>query len=395
MEQSSKFLFDVGVILLAANLGGIIAVKFKQPCVLGQILAGLLIGPSVFGIIGETEIISCLSEIGVILLMFMAGLETDLEELKRSAGSSLFIALGGIVVPYILGVGAVLLFYKDATIEAAIFAGVILTATSISITVQSLREFNKVKDKVGVNILGAAIMDDVIGIVILAVVVGIVSPTNGSNPLIIIAKIIVFFVLALIVGIILVKLFSKYLHKFAHIVTPGTVALICCFLIAFFASELGLATIIGAYTAGIIFSKIRKFKSKVDNDFSVIAYTIFTPIFFANIGIGVDLNGITSIVFPVIFLVVAIFGKIIGCGVTAKLTGFSNKEALQVGIGMIPRAEVALIVANLGKNLGIIPNGLFTSAIVVSMGTTILTPILLKKVFKEKNNKDNLIKGEL
>ena len=388
MENGANFLFDLAIILLCSNLGGIIAVKFKQPSVLGQILAGLLIGPSVFGLVGQSEFITNYSELGVLLLMFMAGMETNIDDLKKSAGSSLVIATGGVIVPYILGFLVIKFFYKGATTSQAIFSGVILTATSISITIQALREFNKTRDKVGVNILGAAIIDDILGIIVLAVVVGIVNPSQGENPVLVVVKIVIFFVLAVIIGILLVSVLSKYLYKLSSIITPASIALICCFLIAFLASEFGIATIIGAYSAGIIFSMIPKTRNKVDHDVSIIAYTLFTPVFFANIGLEVNLSGISSVVLlSFMFLLAAIVGKIIGCGLGAKISRFTNKESLQVGIGMIPRAEVALIVANLGKNAGILTDGLFTAAIVVSIGTTLITPPLLKLVFAEKNNK--------
>ncbi|HBB27900.1 MAG TPA: cation:proton antiporter [Clostridiales bacterium] len=386
METSTNFLFDLAIILLCANLGGIIAVRFKQPSVLGQILAGLLIGPSVFGLIGQSEFIASYSEIGVLLLMFMAGMETNIDDLKKSAGSALTIATGGVIVPYILGFLVIRIFYKEASTSAAIFSGVILTATSISITIQSLREFNKTKDRVGVNILGAAIIDDVLGIIVLAVVVGIVSPSQGENPLLVIVKIVIFFILAVIIGMILLSLLSKYLYKLSAVITPSAIALICCFLISFLASEFGIAAIIGAYSAGIIFSLLPKARNKIDHDVSIIAYTLFTPVFFANIGLEVNLSGISSVLLlSFMFLLAAIVGKIIGCGLGAKLSKFTNKECLQVGIGMIPRAEVALIVANLGKNSGILSDALFTAAIVVAIGTTLVTPPLLKLVFTEKN----------
>ncbi len=386
METSTNFLFDLAIILLCANIGGIIAVRLKQPSVLGQILAGLLIGPSVFGLIGQSEFIASYSEIGVLLLMFMAGMETNIDDLKKSAGSALTIATGGVIVPYILGFLVIRIFYKEASTSAAIFSGVILTATSISITIQSLREFNKTKDRVGVNILGAAIIDDVLGIIVLAVVVGIVSPSQGENPLLVIVKIVIFFILAVIIGMILLSLLSKYLYKLSAVITPSAIALICCFLIAFLASEFGIAAIIGAYSAGIIFSLLPKARNKIDHDVSIIAYTLFTPVFFANIGLEVNLSGISSVLLlSFMFLLAAIVGKIIGCGLGAKLSKFTNKECLQVGIGMIPRAEVALIVANLGKNSGILSDALFTAAIVVAIGTTLVTPPLLKLVFTEKN----------
>lgn len=388
MENSTNFIFNLALILFSANLGGIVAIKLKQPAVLGQILAGLLIGPSVLGIVNESEFISNFSEIGVLLLMFMAGMETDLKELKKSAGSSLLIAIGGVIVPYFLGFGVVRLFYPHASISEAVFAGVVLTATSISITIQALREFKKSKEKVGINILGAAIIDDILGIIVLAVVMGIVSPNSGESTVSVIIKIVIFFVAVVIIGIIIVILLKKYLYKLQNVITPITLALISCFLISFFASEFGIAAIIGSYLAGVIFSAVPHARNKIDHEMSLIAYTLFTPIFFANIGLSVNIKGISSaLVISGVFLVVAVLGKIIGCGFGAKISGFTIKESLQVGIGMIPRAEVALIVANLGMVSGILSDSLYTASIVVAIGTTIITPPLLKLVFTERQKK--------
>lgn len=391
MENSIELFISLVIILICANLGGFIAVKLKQPSVLGQILAGLLIGPSVFHILEGNSFIHVFSEIGVLLLMFMAGLDTNIDDMKKSAGSSSLIAIGGVIIPYVFGFFTVMLFYEGATTSAAIYAGVILTATSISITIQSLKEFNKLKDRVGVNILGAAIIDDVLGIVVLAIVMGIVNPSKAQNPLIVIVNIFIFFVVAIVIGILMVYIFRRFI-KISEINSPTVIAIIFMFLLSIIASKFGIAAIIGAYTAGLIFSSFKNVKKRIDKEVSIIAYSVFTPVFFANIGISVNLNGVSSIIaFGLLFLFAAIAGKMIGCGVGAKLTGFSNRESIQVSIGMIPRAEVALIVAELGKNYGIIPDGLFTTAIIVSVGTTILTPILLKIAFTDKKRSKAVI----
>ncbi len=382
MENGATFLFDVSLILIFANLGGLLAKKLKQPGVLGQILAGLLIGPAILNIVEPGEFIANMAEIGVILLMFIAGMETDLEELRKSAGSSLAVAMGGIILPFILGFIAIKLLFPIGGNKEAVYTGVILTATSISITVQALREFGKIREKVGVTTLGAAIMDDVLGIVLLTIVVGITSPEQGENPMIVIAKIVLFFVLAIILGRIFVTFMNKHSSKMLRNRNVAALAIIICFILAFAAQEFGVAAIIGAYFSGIVFS-LTPYRNRISHDVHNIAYTLFTPVFFVNIGLSVEFQGSVEIILPVIFIVLAaVMGKILGSGIGARLTGFKTREALQIGIGMIPRAEVALIVANLGKNSGMINNTIFTSTILMVIITTIITPPLLKLAFK-------------
>lgn len=382
MEHGATFLFDVSIILVFANIGGMLAKKIKQPAVLGQILAGLLIGPALLNIIEPGEFISNIAEIGVILLMFIAGMETDLNELRKSAGSSLAVAIGGIIFPFVLGYLAIKFLFPLEGNQQALYTGVILTATSISITVQSLREFGKIRDKVGVTTLGAAIMDDVIGIVLLTIVVGVASPGKSTNPLLVIGKIVLFFVLAIILGRLFVAFMNKHSAKILRNSNIAALAIIICFILAFTAEEFGVAAIIGAYFTGIIFS-LTPYSNRVSHDIHNIAYTIFTPVFFVNIGLSVKFQGSAGIIIPVIVIILAaVSGKIIGSGLGARLTGFKNRESLQIAIGMIPRAEVALIVANLGKNTGIINNTIFTSTILMVVITTIITPPLLKIAFK-------------
>lgn len=378
MKHEATYLVDIAIILIFANIGGMLAKKIKQPAVLGQIVSGLVIGPALLNIITPYDFISNIAEIGVILLMFIAGMETDLVELKKSAGSSVAVAIGGIVVPLIGGFLAIKLIYPLGTNSQAIFTGVILTATSISITVQALREFGKLRERAGITTLGAAIMDDVLGIVILTIVVGIASPDKGESPLLVIGKILLFFIIALFVGKMFVVFMNKHSSRIFRNRNVASLALIACLILAFVAEEFGVATIIGAYFTGIIFS-LTPYNNRVSHDIQNIAYTVFTPIFFVNIGLSVSFHGSANIILPaIVIILVAVLGKIIGSGLGARLTGFGTRQSLQIGIGMIPRAEVALIVANLGKNIGMINNTVFTCTILMVVVTTIITPPLLK-----------------
>ncbi|MCT4566245.1 MAG: cation:proton antiporter [Maledivibacter sp.] len=376
MESKFAFLLHIGIILLAANIGGIISKRFKQPAVLGQILAGLVLG---MGIIEKTDTISHLAEIGVIFLMFIAGLETDVNELKASGKSSSMIALGGVVTPFLLVAGGI--YFVTGNMLSSIFMGVIATATSVSISVQTLREIGKMRSKQGIGILGAAIIDDVIGIVLLTVIIGLVKPGANSGLFLVVGKIVIFFILTFILGYILIKILAK-ISKSINIEDSIVVyAIIFCFILAYFSEELGVAAITGAYFAGVVFS-MTSHRHKLSHEVNKISSVMFTPIFFVAIGLGVDIkSAIGAFSIGIILVVLGALGKVIGCGFGAKISGFEGKEALQVGIGMVPRAEVAIIIANLGVAMDVISKQQLAAVIMMVLITTLITPSLLKWSF--------------
>jgi Kef-type K+ transport system membrane component KefB len=382
--EGNSFIFELVVVLLCAMVGGLIAKKLRQPEVLGQILAGVIVGPSVLGLTIVTQepiVFEHFAHIGVIMLMFIAGLETDINELKESGKSSLIVAAGGVLVP--LGLGTALTYYclPHINLLGSLFVGVILTATSVSLTVQVLREINKLRSRQGVVILGAAIMDDILGIILLSIISGTVNPEGTGSILMLLLKIGGFFVGSIIMGYVIHKLIirlSLSMDINEHIVM---FAILFCFLMAFISELSEVAGITGAYIAGLILSTTA-FRERIASRIQTIAYNVFTPIFFVNLGIGVNLGNMgNSLVFGILLSIVAIFGKILGCGVGAKLSGFKGIEAIQVGVGMVPRAEVALIVVSLGVQLKIIGNDIFAAVIMMVLVTTIITPIVLKELF--------------
>lgn len=377
-----QFLMDLVIIILVANLGGYIANRLNQPSVLGQIVGGLIAGPTFLGLVHDSIFITEMSEIGVILLMFIAGLETDVDELKSSGKASTMIALGGVIVPFILG-GTALYFLRPGLDNFEyIYYGIILTATSVSITVQTLRDMRCLKSRAGVSILGAAIIDDVIGIILVTVVTGMISPTGSASVLWVIMKILGFFLIAIGIGVVFYKLLNKRAEFFNRQRRLLQAALIYCFLSAIFAEEMGVAAIIGAYFTGVVFSTTH-FRNQVSHEVQRVAYALFTPIFFVHIGIAVDMPPFTwsLVILSLTLTMAALIGKLIGSAFGAKLSKFSNQEAIQVGLGMMPRAEVALIVANLGLEMHIIGQEIFTSVIVMVLLSTIVTPIALKGAF--------------
>ncbi|QXM06725.1 cation:proton antiporter [Crassaminicella indica] len=377
MEAKVTFLLHIGILLLGANIGGIISKKLKQPAVLGQILMGMVLG---MGILEKTELIHHLSEIGVIFLMFIAGLETDVNELRASGKSSAAIAVAGVLVPLLLVSGAAYIF--SGKWVSSIIVGLISIATSVSISVQTLKEIGQLKTRQGVGILGAAIIDDVIGIILLTIVVGMIKPESGSNIFVVILKILSFFVIIIVLGYILVQILARISDRVNVRRKIVPYAIISCLILSFISEELGVAAVTGAYFAGVIFS-MTPYRHKISHDIGLISDTIFTPIFFVAIGLGVELSTIgDGLGYSILLLLLGIIGKIVGCGWGAKMTGFNGKHSLQIGIGMVPRAEVSIIIANLGLKMHLIDHKDFASAIVLVVVTTLITPSLLKWSFK-------------
>ncbi len=393
MHSESNFLINLFIILIAGGIGAYTANYFKQPKILGQILGGVIIGPSILNIASHTSFITNLAELGVILLMFLAGLETDFEELKKSFEKSTWIALGGILLPFVFGAGTIMLFKESYELKEVIFTGVMLTATSMGIAIQTLSELGKLKNTFGTSIIGATIIDDVAGVIILAITLGVFGKT-ASNILMLLTKIALFFVFLVWIA----KWFSNYTKKNRKILERishqqllfGSLTLVLLFGI--FASEFGLAAIIGAYFIGLIISRTQ-LKHRVATEIERFGTGFFIPIFFVNIGLTVDLSIVSQyFIFALALTTGGIVSKILGSGLGAKISGFSNNESLQVGISMIPRAEVTLIIANLGMKAGLIGPDIFTGAILLVITSSILTPLLLKATdyTKEKQRQGSL-----
>lgn len=390
--EEFEFLFEIAVLLIAASIGGWLSKLIKMPAVLGQILVGIIVGPTVFDMIdGNNELIHSLSQIGVIFLMFLAGLETDLKELKASGKGALAIAAGGVILPLSLGTLIPLYFFREHLPEGdmhhlvmyAVYIGTILTATSVSISVSVLRDLKQLASKQGISILGGAILDDVFGIILLAVVSGMVNPNSGDSIPGLLLKMIFFVVIIVVIGIIMSKMITRFAQGAVWRDRIVTFAIIVCFLFAFGAEMFSIAAITGAYAAGVIFATT-PYRHRVVDKVQSIAYTLFTPIFFISIGLGIKITSdvLHYLGYAIVIVLMAIFGKIIGCGIGAKLSKFSNKHSMQIGIGMIARAEVALIVANQGMKMNIITESTFTSVVLLVLISTIITPPLLKMLFK-------------
>ncbi len=390
--QPYEILKDLAIIIVFAKAFGLLARKLKAPQVVGEIIAGLLIGPSLLGIVQLNDFISQMAEIGVILLMFSAGLETNLKDLMKTGPKALAIACAGVFVPLVGGTLLYFAFYGVAgwgteKFFTAVFIGVIMTATSVSITVQSLKEMGKLQGEIGTTILSAAIIDDVIGIIVLTFVIGFKNP--DSNPGRVVISTVLFFALSIGVGFGIYKLFKLLDFKYPHTQRIPILGLAICFIFAFCAEKFfGIADITGAYVAGIILCSIKD-HDYIDSKVEINSYMLFGPIFFASIGLKTDISHVNAqiIFFSIGFVIVALLCKIIGCGLMAKVLRHSWSDSLKVGVGMMTRGEVALIVAQKGLAVGMIDSVYFTSVILLIIVSSISTPIFLKLLYSRDDKK--------
>lgn len=390
--EGYKFLLDLGLILLSTKLLSLLTKKFQLPQVVGALLAGLLLGPAILNVIQETTFIKETAEVGVIVLMFCAGMETDVQEMKKCGKAAFVIALIGVIVPLLGGFGVAYFFNRPGVLESDasasvmlqnIFIGIILTATSVSITVETLKELGKLKTRSGNAILGAAIIDDILGIIALTIVT---SMTDSSVKIgVVLLKIVAFFIFSAVVGFLFYKFYTKWvvpnqkgLHR--HVI----IAFVFCLLMAYVSEAVfGVADITGAFIAGLIISCTQR-SQYLASKFDVLSYAYLSPIFFASLGLQVTLPAMSSsvILFSVVLVIVAVLTKVIGCGLGAKLCGYQNYQCARIGVGMISRGEVALIVASKGAALGLMSSNILGPVILVVIVTTVITPILLKLVFK-------------
>lgn len=385
MEAYSVFK-DLAIIIVFAKLFGILARKCKAPQVVGEIVAGLLIGPGILGLVQQTDFLTEMAEVGVVLLMFSAGLETNLRELLKTGPIAFLIACCGVFVPLLGGTLLYMGFYGVAPWGSekffqAVFIGVIMTATSVSITVESLKEMGKLRGEVGTTILSAAIIDDVIGIIVLTFVVGFRSP--GSNPGKVVLNTVLFFVFALVIGFILHKMFKFFDDRYPHTRRIPIMGLAICFVFAYVAEKyFGIADITGAYVAGIVLCSMRD-SSYIEEKMEISSYMIFGPVFFASIGLKTNIESVDGgiLLFSLGFVLVALITKIIGCGLMAKICRFRIMDSLKIGVGMMTRGEVALIVAQKGLSVGLLTPVYFTSVILLIIVSSICVPIILKVLY--------------
>ena len=386
---------NLAIIILSAKFFGLVARKFKAPQVVGEIVAGLIIGPCLLNLVHISDTISIFAEIGVVLLMFSTGLGTNLKELIKAGPIATLIACVGVAVPLAGGTLLYSLFYGFSALGSqefyrALFIGTIMTATSVSITVATLQEMGHLKSFLGTTIVSAAVIDDVIGIVVLTCVLGASSGTGTGLGKVLINTVL-FFVVAVIVGFVLYKAMTWLDNRNPHTQRITIASLGFCFAMAYIAEQyFGIADITGAYIAGIVLCNIHD-APYVERRVEISNYMMFAPVFFASIGLKTDISGLTPdiLLFCVCFVIVALITKIIGCGLAAKICKFNWADSLKVGVGMMTRGEVALIVAQKGLAVGMVDAVYFTAVILLIIVSSVTTPLALKTLFAKHPSKDH------
>ena len=392
--EAFEYFKDLAIIIIAAKLMGLAAKKLKAPQVVGQIAAGLIIGPSVLGWVGQTEFIAVMAEIGVVLLMFSAGLETNLRELVKTGPVALSIACAGVFVPLVMGWALYGCFFGCAPFGSdeffkGVFIGTIMTATSVSITVQALRELGHLKGKIGTVIVSSAIIDDVLGIILLTFVIGFKSA--DARPMDVVIKTVLFIVFSIAVGLVIYLLFKLLDKRSFHHRRIPIFGLALCFVMAYCAEYFfGIADITGAYVAGIILCNLRD-AEYIAGKMDISSYMLFGPVFFASIGLKTSFDGFTVqlLWFSLAFAFVAMAAKVVGCGLVAKAWRFNLRDSLKCGVGMMTRGEVALIVAQKGLAVGMVEPKYFTSVILLILLSSVASPILLKVLYRGEDKPDH------
>ncbi len=382
--MENKYLLDIGLIIVVVKIFTLITQKIKMPKVLGGLIAGIVLGPAMLNIVQSSTILEALSKFGIILIMFLAGMETSIKKFISDSNKYVIIAIAGVIVPLIMGTACSLMYVQD--LKTNLFFGAVITATSVSITVETLIEMKKIKSSVGLAILGAGVVDDIIGILFLTIIMNS-GNLHFSTFSFVTVKVLLFFAMAILLSLILFKIFEKIEQKDTKTEQMPTYSIAFALILAFIAEVLGVSGIIGAYIAGLVIGnteKGRKVRGKID----LVVHTIFSPIFFASVGLKLTTLSfsIQVWVFIIIFTAITILSKIVGNGLGAKICGYPREKAIQVGIGMATRGEVALIIAEEAKNINLINEEVFSIVIITVMLVTLITPILLHYSFERKNN---------
>lgn len=395
MSETLQLLLALAIILLAAKAGGYAATRLHQPAVLGELLVGLLLGPSLVNMFhigpfasGHTEaVVYELAEIGVIFLMFVAGLEVDVEEMLKSGKVALLAGNLGVLVPLVSGTLIALAFQRE--LYAAIFVGLILTATSVSISAQTLLELGVLKSKEGLALLGAAVVDDVVAILALSIFLAVTGTGEETRPVwLVIVLMVVFFIIAIAFGARFFAPLTRFVDKLP--VSEGilTLVIVITLLYAWSAEVVGgVAAITGAFIAGVFFARTH-FREEIERGMHTLTFSFFVPIFLVSIGLRANLRDIDAngLIFLLALIVVAILTKVLGSGIGARLGGFTNLASLRVGLGMVSRGEVGLIITTIGLSAGLVTTEEYSQVVIMVLATTLVTPPLLRWAYNLKTS---------
>ena len=397
MTPFFQLVLSLVIIITGAKAGGWLANRLRQPAVLGELLVGLLLGPSLLNMLGWAsltnhdnpsllaETVFEMAELGVICLMFLAGLEIDVTEMSRAGRVATLAGVSGVAVPLVLGTLTALPFGYPG--PSAFFVGMILAATSVSISAQTLLEIGRLRTREGLILLGAAVIDDVLVILLLSLFTALSSGTaNAGSVLMVLLKMAVYLVVATAVGFLVLPRLAVWVH--GQPISQGLAALVLVVALIFALSAQvvgGLAAITGAFIAGVGLGRSR-LRAEIEHSMRTITYAFLVPVFFVSIGLKTDTRLLagSGIVFAIVLTLVAILSKVIGCGLGARLGQATPRESLRVGVGMISRGEVGLIVASVGVQAGLVKPDLFAVVTLIVLVTTLVTPPLLRLSFAEK-----------
>jgi len=376
--------FQMSLLLFVALGGYLIASRINQSAVIGLILVGLLVGPSVLGLITYTDFVRSIAHLGAVILLFVIGFEFNMKDIVQPRNFA--IALIGVIVPWFGGWGLSVLFGFDSA--SAIFVGTACTATSIAITANVLKELGKLQTEAAKTIIGAAVIDDVLALLVLAISTDVVSGSfSYLSVAIVTIKAVAFIVIAASFGLLVVSKFlqnldtTPFVQKYPEFIF--IFAMMLAFMYAMFAEVVGLSAIVGAFIAGVSFKDVKLHQSHSLKEGAEYLQIIFAAIFFVSLGIIADLHAVTPeiLLFLIVLTLVAIITKVIGCGIPARMGGLCTKDSLIVGFGMAPRGEVAMIVALIGLEADIIGQGVYVTLVLMSLLTTLITPIVYRNWF--------------
>ena len=380
------YLAELFVILLLTKIAAHYSVKLKMPSVIGELLVGSVIGPAMLNWIHPTTFINYFSELGVIVLMFIAGLEGDLKLLIKYWAPALTVATLGVIVP----TGTAFLLCHNLfnfSVKASVFMGLVLSATSVSITIQVLKEMHRLNTRAGAIICGAAVADDIICVILLGIASSIYGTSQHESIWLMVLKMFLFFVIVLLIGKFIVPKFLSIFQDLNATESDTAGAMILCFGTAALAVMMGMSDVLGAYFAGLAISET-DFEDHLEDKIEPIGYAVFIPVFFVSIGLQISFKGMQNdIIFIILLIITAILGKQIGCGLAAKMFHLSWTESNVVGAGMVSRGEMALVVANVALSSHLIDQNHYTAMILVTVITTLVAPLILKLFILKSNKK--------
>jgi Kef-type K+ transport system membrane component KefB len=381
LADPTSFVLQLSILLVAAIAGGLLIKRFGYPVALGELLVGIILGPSIFNLISDQATVSVFAELGAIILLFYIGLETEMADLRKQLLPSLSVGVLGAIVPLVLCYYTALAF--GISTNEALFLGVVFTATSIGITIRLLKDMGKLNNPVGLTILGAGIVDDIVAVILLSVVLSILSGgVNAFDIGLVIVKAIIFWAVIVLIGSkVLVRTIDKVRLDDEYMIL---LLLAYGFLAAYISAAIGLSAIVGAFAAGLPLST-RQVKVKMVLEKTKSLYMFFVPIFFISIGTLVNLNVFGQAAFlGLVITAMAFIGKIIGSFMAARMTKFSTRESLKIGISMTPRGEMGLIIASLGLTSGLISTGTYSVAVMAVILTTFIAMPIIKKLYETK-----------